>query len=311
MGFYAEVRAEIVRKLPERGEERRAFLSGYLRAAGSVLYRGGKFGFSFAADEPELADFLCEALNDLYGAEISEAEIEEDKLNRKEKIAVECFSAGAARILADLGIVTPAGELDFSLAHSFLSDDRLRRSYLRGMFLGAGYVTLPSGGGSKTGYHLEFIFSCYEVAAEFSDYLAQISVFPTLTERKEHFIVYVKSSEEIKDFFALLSLPKSVLRITDCMVEREIRGAVNRQRNCDVGNVTKQVAASEKQIAAIGKIDAAIGLSELPDALQITAKARRDYPEETLAELAERLSVTKSCLNHRLRKLVDLADELN
>ena len=141
--------------------------------------------------------------------------------------------------------------------------------------------------------------------------MAQISVFPTLTERKEHFIVYVKSSEEIKDFFALLSLPKSVLRITDCMVEREIRGAVNRQRNCDVGNVTKQVAASEKQIAAIGKIDAAIGLSELPDALQITAKARRDYPEETLAELAERLSVTKSCLNHRLRKLVELADELN
>lgn len=166
------------------------------------------------------------------------------------------FFRGAARILADLGIVTPAGELDFSLAHSFLSDDRLRRSYLRGMFLGAGYVTLPSGGGSKTGYHLEFIFSCYEVAAEFSDYLAQISVFPTLTERKDHFIVYVKSSEEIKDFFALLSLPKSVLRITDCMVEREIRGAVNRQRNCDVGNVTKQVAASEKQIAAIGKIDA-------------------------------------------------------
>ena len=151
MGFYAEVRTEIVRKLPERGEERRAFLSGYLRAAGSVLYRGGKFGFSFAADEPELADFLCEALNDLYGAEISEAEIEEDKLNRKEKIAVECFSAGAARILADLGIVTPAGELDFSLAHSFLSDDRRAAPICAGCFWAPATLRFPPAGGARRG----------------------------------------------------------------------------------------------------------------------------------------------------------------
>lgn len=309
MRFYAEVRREIIDKFPDRREERRAFLSGYLRAAGSVLYQNGAFGFSFSAGEPELADFLCESFNELYDAEINEAEIEEDRLNRKEKIAVECFSQNAAAILCDLGIVNEAGELNFSLAAAFTADERLRRSYFRGLFLGAGYVTLPAHDGSKTGYHLEFLFSCYEVAAEFSDYLARISVFPTLTERRDSFIVYVKSSEEIKDFFALLNLPKAVLRITDCMVERELRGNVNRQRNCDVGNVSKQVAAAEKQVAAIEKLRAAD--VRIPAALRQTAEARKNYPEETLSELAERLGVTKSCLNHRLRKLVELADRLN
>ncbi len=309
MGFYAEVRQEIIDKFPDGQEERRAFLSGYLRAAGSVLYQNGAFGFSFAAAESELADFLCESLNGLYDAEINEAEIEEDRLNRKEKIAVECFSRNAASILCDLGILSDGGELNFSLATEFAENERLRRYYFRGLFLGAGYVTLPANDGSKTSYHLEFLFSCYEVATEFSDYLARISVFPTLTERRESFIVYVKSSEEIKDFFALLNLPKAVLKITNCIVEREMRSNVNRLRNCDIGNVNKQVAATGKQVAAIKKLyDADV---PIPEALRKTAEVRKNHPEETLSELSERLGVTKSCLNHRLRKLVELAERLD
>ena len=84
----------------------------------------------------------------------------------------------------------------------------------------------------------------------------------------------------------------------------------HRQKNCDLGNVNKQVEASQKQINAIKKIQATIGLEGLSKDLELTARNRIDYPDDTLLELAERLSISKSCLNHRLRKILAIANEL-
>ena len=116
--------------------------------------------------------------------------------------------------------------------------------------------------------------------------------------------------EDIKDFFAFLPAPISVLKITDLMINRELVNNSNRRKNCDLGNVNKQVEASSKQISAINKIEKTVGLESLKEDLYNTAIARRDNAEETLVELAERLGVSKSCLNHRLRKLVQIASQL-
>ena len=94
------------------------------------------------------------------------------------------------------------------------------------------------------------------------------------------------------------------------MINRELANKINRQKNCDLGNVNKQVEASAKQINAINKIQTTIGLDSLSKDLESTAKIRLEYPDDTLLELAERLAVSKSCLNHRLRKILAIAKEL-
>ena len=94
------------------------------------------------------------------------------------------------------------------------------------------------------------------------------------------------------------------------MINREFANTINRQKNCDLANVSKQVEASAKQIDAIKKIEQTIGLDGLKPDLAQTARARIEFPDDTLNELAERLIVSKSCLNHRLRKIVAIANEL-
>ena len=105
-----------------------------------------------------------------------------------------------------------------------------------------------------------------------------------------------------------MQAPKSVLKITDLMINRELSNNSNRQKNCDLGNLNRQIEAVAKQIDAINLLKEKGELDSLKPELLLVANARVDNPEETLNELAERLNLSKSCLNHRLRKLVSLAN---
>ena len=133
--------------------------------------------------------------------------------------------------------------------------------------------------------------------------------FERLMEKKDEFVPYLKSAEEIKDFLAFIGAPKAALKITEIMIEKEVMSNANRQKNCDLANVTKQVDAAEKAIAAIDSLIASGKLDTLNAHLKETALARREFAEDTLQELAERLGITKSCLNHRLRRLTELERE--
>ena len=125
-----------------------------------------------------------------------------------------------------------------------------------------------------------------------------------------NYVLYIKSAEEIKDFLALLNAPKAVLKITDVMISNEIVNDANRKRNCDMANLSKSVVANEKYASRIKFIAETLGLDELPEDLKTVAVARLENTTDTLSELAEKLGITKSCLNHRLRKLASIADEL-
>ena len=131
-----------------------------------------------------------------------------------------------------------------------------------------------------------------------------------VTRRREKFVLYVKSAEEIKDFIAYVSAPKTALKITDLIINREFVNDVNRRKNCDLGNVSRQLDATFKQIEAINKIKNKIGFDGLSKDLKETAEFRLKYDGDSLIELAEKLSITKSCLNHRFRKLINIAKEL-
>ena len=313
MAFVDQIKSEIIAKNIKERHCKKAFLAGLIRGAGTLFEADGSLGLEIRAASEEVAMYITAALNNLFSYEVREFSVSEDRLNKKDKFLMSIVGDKAMEILKDLEILT---ETDDELAVNLKFYGQLTkkecclRSFIRGLFVAVGNCTVPSENTKHTGYHLELSFSHYTPALETSEQLAQFNVITKITRRRESFIVYIKSAEEIKDFLAFLPAPVSVLKLMDLMINRELSNNSNRQKNCDLGNVSKQVEAAAKQIEAIKKIKQVIGLETLKIDDRAVAVAREEYPDDTLSELAERLNITKSCLNHKLRKLVKIANEL-
>ncbi len=183
--------------------------------------------------------------------------------------------------------------------------DGTRGAYLRGLFLGSGSVTVPNAERtSTTGYHLEFVFANYQTATDLCEVLSEAYLMPRLTDRKETYVVYFKTIDEISDLMAIMGAAKAVLDLSEIAVEKDMNNDMNRKINCEMSNMSKQIDASVKQIRAIEKLYASLGKDGLPPPLKSVAEARIKNRGMTLTELAETLGLSKSCLNHRLRKIV-------
>ena len=132
---------------------------------------------------------------------------------------------------------------------------------------------------------------------------------PKNASRNGNYITYFKQSEAIEDFLTMMGAPLAAMELMTAKVEKEIRNSINRRVNCDTANLEKMVAASMDQVEAIRRLEASGRLDALPERLKETARLRIENPEASLSELAELAvpRVTKSCLNHRLRKIVELS----
>ncbi|MBR1983175.1 MAG: DNA-binding protein WhiA [Clostridia bacterium] len=314
MNFGESLKNEILAKPIRERHCKKAFLAGIIRGTGEIYETDGELGFQFKVSSEETAMQVSLMLKSLFNYDVREISVSEDRLNAKDKIVISVSGQRAYDILLDLGVLVEE-ENDVVVSLKFYGEltekECCLRSFIKGLYLSCGSCTIPSNQtATKTGYHLEMVFSHYTPALETSEKLAEFSVLTKVTRRKDSFIVYIKSAEEIKDFIAFLPAPLSVLKLTDTIINRDLSNNSNRQKNCDLGNVNRQIEASMKQIDAVEKIAEVIGLETLKPDLRETAKLRLDNPDDTLIELAEKLKVTKSCLNHRLRKLVSIANEL-
>ena len=195
------------------------------------------------------------------------------------------------------------------LAHhvnlSVLEDDCCRRSFVRGAFLTGGAITDPA-----KSYHLELVTDHFNVSRQTYSLLLEMGFAPKETLRGGNFIIYFKQSSAIEDFLTLIGAPLHAMKLMSAKIEKDMRNSVNRKVNCDTANVTKTVDAASLQIEAIMKLESAGSLDDLPEKLRQTALLRFENPELSLQELAEISTppVTKSCLNHRLRKLIELSE---
>ncbi|MBR1868052.1 MAG: DNA-binding protein WhiA [Clostridia bacterium] len=310
MNFSTEVKGELIEKPIRHDEEKRALLSAFIRTAGVIYSKSGKVGFEITTDRKELAEFIKNVAGDLYGSTPVEPTAKPSKNGRT---AVVFLDETSLFVLEDLGIVKIDEDgvaVNLNVDWSTVESDQCRTAYIKGAFLGSGSVTIPGGSGSTTGYHLEFVFTNYQTATDFCEILSEAYFMPKLIERKGDYVVYLKTMDEISDLLALIGANKAVLKLSALSVERDMNNMENRRLNCEMSNMTKQIDASVKQIRAVSKIDASIGLSSLPESLRSVAEARTKYKSDTLKELADKLKITKSCLNHRLRKLVEIANEL-
>jgi len=186
-----------------------------------------------------------------------------------------------------------------------LEEECCRRSFIRGAFLTGGAITDPT-----KSYHLELVTDHFNVSRETYSLLLEMGFTPKDTTRAGNYVTYFKQSSAIEDFLTLIGAPLHAMELMATKIEKDMRNSVNRKVNCDTANVTKTVDASAAQVGAIRKIIVAGTFEALPEKLRQTAVLRLQNPELSIKELADISTppVTKSCLNHRLRKLVELSD---
>ena len=197
------------------------------------------------------------------------------------------------------------------LAHhvnfAVLEEPCCRLSFLRGAFLAGGSVTDP-----EKSYHLELATSHFNVSREGVALMQECGFDPKHVTRKSNYVSYFKQSEAIEDFLTGIGAPLAAMDIMNTKVEKTLRGSVNRRVNCDAANLDKAVEAAQAQIEAIRLLKKSGQWDALPDKLKEAAQLRQEHPEDTLVQLALLCDppVTKSALNHRLRKLLELSRQL-
>lgn len=207
------------------------------------------------------------------------------------------------RILDTLGYdVTKALALHVNFA--MLEDDCCRAAFLRGAFLAGGSVTDP-----EKRYHLELSTSHVQASREVSTILEEMGFLPRAVMRGANAVIYFKQSEHIEDILTTIGSPASATEIMAAKVDKEIRNDANRATNCDIANLNKTLDAVAQQTEAIEKLAEGGQLKTLPEKLQETANMRLANPELSLAQLATMFDppISKSCLNHRMRKIMEVA----
>ena len=188
-----------------------------------------------------------------------------------------------------------------------LEEDCCRTSFLRGAFLAGGSVTDP-----EKRYHLELDTGHAQASREVAALLTEMGFLPHSVRRGGSSVIYFKQSEHIEDLLTTIGAPAAAMDIMTAKVDKEIRNGANRAMNCDMANVNKTIDAALEQKNAIQRLQENGRLERLPEKLRQTALLRLQYPEMSLSQLAEKCDppVTKSCMNHRMRKLLEEAKKL-
>ncbi|MBE6913821.1 MAG: DNA-binding protein WhiA [Ruminococcaceae bacterium] len=196
-------------------------------------------------------------------------------------------------------------EAESLLAHhvnlSILEEDCCRAAFVRGAFLAGGSITDP-----EKRYHLELVTDHKSVSGETFALLLELGFAPKDTVRASRYVTYFKQSEAIEDFLTTLGAPSAAMEIMSAKVEKDMRNAINRRVNCDSANADKIVSAAQAQLDRIRLLEREVGLENLPEELEKLAFLRVANPAASISDLAilSDPPTTKSCINHRLRKLM-------
>ena len=182
-----------------------------------------------------------------------------------------------------------------------------KQAFIRGAFLATGSLTDP-----EKGYHFEIVTGDERKAVQLQELIRSFQIDAKIVLRKKSHVVYVKEGAQIVDMLAIMEANVALMNLENIRILKEMRNSVNRKVNCETANINKTVNAAVKQIEDIRLIESTTGFHNLSEGLAEIAELRLQYPEATLKELGIMLNpqVGKSGVNHRLRKLSEIADEL-
>jgi DNA-binding protein WhiA len=314
MSFALDTKNELARIVPEKKCCMLAEIAGFMRFAGSIKLIGfGKFEIDMTTSNPAVARHYKTLLKTYFNIDPKIVMGQGNSLKRGHSYII-CIGP------EDLSeqIMRETGVLMVKEGMNFISDgiypDLVRRkcckkSYLRGLFLGAGIVTNP-----EKEYHFEIVCATELLANDVKKLINSfVGITAKTVARKKEFVVYVKESEQIVDLLAIMGAANQLFAYENVRITKEIRNRANRINNCDQANIDKAVAAAERHIANIRKIDEHIGIENLPEKLRVVAKLRMERPDVSLVELGELLDppMKKSGVNKRLMKIAEIAKNID
>lgn len=286
----------------------RAELSALIRMNGSLSFSNKKLVVDIQTENAAIARRIYTLIKKYYDVEVKLLVRKKMRLKKNNVYIVRLSEKGKA-ILKDLKIIGEGFTFVHDISEVLISNDCCKRSYLRGAFLAGGSVNNPE----TSSYHLE-IFSLYK---EHNDSLCELMNHFQLNsktlERRKGFITYLKEAEKITEFLIIIGAHNALLHFEDVRIVRDMRNSVNRLVNCETANLNKTIGAALRQVENIKYIDQTIGLHALPDRLREIAELRIAYQDVTLKELGELVGsgkISKSGVNHRLRKIDEIAEKL-
>lgn len=312
MSFTSDLKKEIINRFSAESKtegERKAALSAFIRTSGTLGMQESTPSFFLVSETEYVAEFFMRMFAETFGVELIITHAVMDRMSGRDKLVLLCPKGVGKETLSSLRLLKREGN-DFreGICKILTKGEDRKIAYIRGAFLGGGSCTLPTDGG--TGYHLEIVFNEKKTAKDFCLMLDEFDLFAKWIERKDTFVVYIKSKEAISDFLAVIGAKNTLRKFANVAEKRDEANNDNRARNCMSGNADKTAIAAVKQVVAIKKIEEKTHYKDLSEDLVSLAKLRLKHPEKTLQELADTLGVSKSCLNHRMRRLIEIAEEL-
>jgi len=287
----------------------KAELSAMIRMNGTLSFSNRQLSLDIQTENAAIARRIYTLLKRFYKAYPVELLVRKKMRLKKNNVYICRLREGAKFVLEDLLILSEGFQFQQDISPELISTTCCKRSYLRGAFLAGGSVNNPE----TSSYHLE-VYSSYKDHAEALVILMNhFQLNAKMIERKKGFVTYLKEAEKISDFLSLTGAHSALLKFEDVRILRDMRNSVNRLVNCETANLNKTIDAALRQIENIRFIDQVIGIDQLPDRLKEIARLRVEYQDVTLKELGEMVStgkVSKSGVNHRLRKIDEIAESL-
>lgn len=308
MSFSTEVKNELARITGDQECCHVAELASLMRMGGTMLIGGNQsIGVSFTTENAAVARKVLTLIKRGFSLSTEVVVSRGRRLKKTNSYTVRVApSQKVAHLLKRLGIIQ-GDTLNISQDIGVLKKVCCRRSYLRGAFLGGGSVNKPEGD-----YHMELVTSNNDFAKTLVRLMKAFRLPGRMTERKSDYIIYLKGGDAIIAFLNIIGAHQALMDFESVRVIKEMRNQVNRLVNCETANLQKTVNAALRQVEMIQRIAREMGLDKLPLRLKEAAEVRLAFPEATLNELVEALDgrISKSGLNHRLRKLERMAEEL-
>ena len=307
MSFTSDVKDELTRVAPVCSHCDKAALAAIVRIEGTLMFSGpGRYKLEVATEISSVARLVIRSLHAIYNLK-TELTVRRSVLHKTPNYLIALPSQpGLEAALHDLGILAPTG-LQMGILPHLVEKTCCSASYLRGAFLGSGFIAEPRGD-----FHFEITVESTELADGLVSLLADRNINARVLHRRNSYIVYLKSGEAISEFLAFVGAHQCALSMETERVRKSVRNDINRKVNAEIANQQKSSEAAIDQIVSIRKLAESGKVSELSPGLQEFVRLRLQNPDMSLKELGQRANppLSKSAVYHRVRRLEEIAKNL-
>lgn len=306
MSFSDQVRNEIIREENTDNNCHLAELAAIVKVEGSLQIANNKIGLKMVSQKAVIARQLYKLLKEKYNFR---TEIRVGKKSSFDKGNYYIINIppqkGIKDLLIEIGLIDKNFSFNHNIKNEFLEKQKCRKAYLKGVFLATGMLADPN-----SEYHMEFFVKYEDYAEELKKIFKKININIKMRKRKDNYSLYLKKVEDIIKVLNLIGAKSTQLKIENTRVLKEVKNKVNRKVNLETANLSRTAIAAQKQLENIEFINRTIGLEKVSSSLQEIAELRRENPYASLKELGEMIGISKSGVNHRLRRIKKIAEDI-